>query len=236
MYTDPTCIRAKLALELVQAAKSRNCEVYISDGTGGEFRQKLIELGASVTNQIPNMGPDRRRLMRLVYDRMKNPSDVALWTEEKPKLMLDLDRIVGPIVRGEVDLVIPARTEKAWASHPTEQVLIEKFCNRAFHAFTGVEIDCWFGPFAANLAALAMFLFRQEDGTDDKWMSIHGPRVDIIGQGLLVKSVDVPNYRYDADQRAEEEGNTDLILKRVAQINNLVPALHARAKALHLCK
>ncbi len=233
MYHDQNSVRSQLARELVSKAKSRECLVRISDGTGGQFRRDIELRGANVSEQVQGMGPDRRRLMRLVYRNMEM-RDVALWTEEKPSLIDDLELIIGPIMMDQADLVIPARTEEAWATHPPEQVLIEKFCNRAFKAFTNVEIDCWFGPFAANAKALGHFIAREEDGTDDKWMSIHGPRVDVIAAGLRVKSVPVPKYRYDARQRAEEEGNTALILKRVEQANNLVPALYARAKALGL--
>lgn len=236
MYPDPSSVRAELARDLAQGARERNCEVYVSDGTGGRFREGLIDLRVNVSNQIPGMGPDRRRLMQLVCEHM-GPWDVALWTEEKPSLMLDIALIVEPIFGRHADLVIPARTDEAWMSHPREQIFIEKFCNTVFAAATGAEVDCWFGPFAATRDVIRKFFLKEpEEGGDDKWLSIHRPRIDAIAAGIPVASVFVPNYRYDARQRAEEEGNIGMMEKRVAQCNSLVPPLLARAKQLGLCK
>jgi hypothetical protein len=226
-YNSVKDTRAKIALRTVAKATGKGLSAFISDGTGGEFREQIISLGATVSDQPSDttMGADRRRILKLAADSL--PDDgIVFWTEpEKDTLIQDIPLLVRPILEHRIDLVIPARSRAGWDTYPPEQVDIERFGNRAFQAFTGVEADIWFGPFAANKRALQHFLdYTGEYG--DKWDSIHIPRVSIFATGLAVMSIFSPNFRYPAEQCKEEEGNPTLILKRLNQMNNLIPALY----------
>lgn len=225
-------VRAKLAIQMVAAAKQNNYRVVVVNSSPADFQSELTERGAIVFHQDPNlgMGSSRRQAMTEAA-KLAKEHDAIIWMEpEKWTLVQSLDAIMWPVVRDQYDLVVPERSQISLSSYPPEQQHAEMLGNLAFQYLTGKHLDAWFGPFAMNQKALKYFL--EYDGEyGDKWDSIFIPRLRIIKDGLRVASVLV-DYVHPKEQTKEETGNLAFLVKRIEQLLNLVPALQKEAQKL----
>lgn len=224
-------IRAGLAKSLFEKAINYGYLVVVIDGGSSEkilkgFRKKGVIL-ESHEQKGKKFGPGRRKGIKIAYDLGK---EVIVWIEaEKDELIAELEKIVEPIITGEADLVIPAR--KSLNSYLGYQQLLERFGNRFFKLLTGKNLDMWFGPRAFNRGVAKYFLsYSGEYG--DLWESIFIPVLDAIHKSKKVKSTEV-DYSYPRSQ-AEVEKNPEFYVKRVLQLNNIIPALGDYWKKLNL--
>lgn len=109
--------------------------------------------------------------------------------------------------------------------HTPEQVYYYLFCRTVASYLVGFDLDYAFGPMIVTKASAPFFLnYSGEYG--DLWDSVLIPRLRIIRSGLsyAVKTVDFNN---DPRMTAIESGNLKMILKRVGQLQNVVPSLIA---------
>lgn len=230
LYKDVNDVRAQLALRFASLAEGASWPMTVVDaGSPKEFVDAMYERGAHVllAPLSMKMGACRRQAMDYAL-AFAGDEGVVIWSEpEKHPLICDIGKIADPILSGRVDMVVPQRSEAGMASYPPEQADAERIGNRAFQYLTGMALDVWFGVFAANAKALRYFLeYNGEYG--DLWDSIIVPRVTAIKDGVCVASVPV-SYTHPPEQTSQETGNVGFLLKRLAQLQNLVPSLQKEA-------
>lgn len=179
-----------------------------------------------------SMGAGRRQAMALAAANCQ-PGGVVVWMEpEKLDFVRWIKQAAEPILLGQADLVLPKR--KSLHTYPLEQQLAEQLGNLTVESLLGQEFDFWFGPRLWSPQALHHMLDYAKPGSrdyGDKWDSIMIPCLRAMADGLRVVSVEV-GYEHPPEQTQEEEGDVELIAKRIAQLHNIVPAL--RAEVVHL--
>lgn len=134
-------------------------------------------------------------------------------------------RAADPIVRGEADIVVPARDAAGWESYPPYQVHSEKNANATYNRLLHTEgmlkddfdLDHFFGPrlFANTPEMLELFsrnfMFVPKEtskvqrlvSVDRYSNSTYFPVVQALAEGRRVHSVTVP-FRLPPEQRAME--------------------------------
>lgn len=227
-------LRLKLAVKTVEIARSQNYEVVIVDGGSPvEFRDIVRRAGAMLFDEtVRGMGPSRRQA-KLEAGKLAGIDGVVVWMEpEKHTFVNQISRVTMPLINGSADLVIPAR--KSLHTYPREQQHAEEIGNLAAYYLTGKKLDFWFGPRVMNRLALDIFL-KYDGRYGDKWDSIQIPVLECIAAGLNVVGVEV-DYSPPAEQTKTEEGNVGMLIKRIDQLQNLVPSLAKAAEILGLQK
>jgi glycosyltransferase involved in cell wall biosynthesis len=221
-------LRARVALRAVREAVGLGYEIVVVDGgSPKEFVSKLKSLGARVYRQKDKgMGIARREAMRWA---LKLEGEVMVWMEpEKAPLVSMLQRVVRPILDGEVDLAIAGR--KSLGSYPTEQQHGEWLINRYWQLLTGNDWDISFGPRVWKTKFTDYFL--SYDGRfGDKWDSIFIPVMEMLEDGRRVEEVEV-DYRHPKELVKIEEGDLGFLEKRVEQLSRLVKALKGEWKSM----
>ena len=149
-------------------------------------------------------------------------SPIVGWMEpEKEGYVSQIEKTVVPILNNEADLVVPKR--KSLKSYPISQQYAEHFGNTIWKELTGVALDMWSGPRTWKRELSSYFLdYKGEYG--DLWDSIFIPVMNVIYDGKGVLSVDI-NYTHPKEQTELEEGDSEFSIKRLNQLNNLIPAL-----------
>jgi hypothetical protein len=231
-YKDPEDIRAHLALKMLDSALDFDFPTVVVDGgSHPDFIAQMRKRDAHVFGEeAPGMGPGRRQALRLASD-MAGADGAIVWMEpEKEPLITEIGYCEELIWAGQADMVIPKRM--SLSSYPTEQAHAEMMGNLAFQYMTGHALDIWFGPMVLNRLALQYFL--DYDGKyGDKWDSIHIPRLHVIKAGLQVESVNV-DYDHPQEQTKQETGDLSFLIKRIDQLQNLVPTFWQEAYELGL--
>lgn len=193
------------------------------------FLEILQQLGVVlVEQQSAGMGNIRREA--LVAASVHFPSARYLcWLEpEKPDLVRYIVPMVHQMEREQSDFGIFNRTDMA--SYPPEQAHYYLFCRAVATKLIGFDVDYSFGPMMVTRSSISHFLkYQGEHG--DKWDSILIPRLRIIKAGLRV-SVLFVYFQNDARMTRVESGNPAIILKRLEQLNNVVPSLIAEWQRL----
>lgn len=230
-------IRAQLAMKTVLEALYHHYPLVIVDGGSPPMLLGMMrEQGADVhPQQGSGIGPAHRQLFELASERAGDDGAICWVEAEKWPLVAELWKATSPVLNGEADLVLPCRTDEAWASYPPEQQLQEKFCNMAAAAITGLALDWFWGPFVASQAAIGHFIGYKDD-YGGRYDSRTIPRLRVIAAGLRVTGVTV-NYIHPPEQTAEETGVLEpFIMRRVEQVCNQVPPMYQEAKKLGLRK
>ena len=134
-------------------------------------------------------------------------------------------KTISPILNREAAIVVPKR--KSFKSYPTAQQHSESFVNTFWEEMTGIELDITLGPRTMDRRVCSYFIDYELYGYrfGDKWESLFLPLIDMIKDGQKVISVDV-DYRHPASQRRYEEGNLEMTMKRLEQLNCLVTHLY----------
>lgn len=233
-YKSMSEVRVPLALRMLEEAQSRGYSVVAVDGgSPPEFLAAMIERGATVHSQeAKGMGPAHRQVFRLAAEAAGADGFVNWVEAEKWQLVRNLIYVNYPVLKGEADLVMPGRAETGFRSYPPEQMHQEKFCNLALRAITGIEADWFWGPFAANRAAIQHFIDYHEENEERSYNGRSVPKIRCIAAGLRVRGVTV-GYTHPPAQTAEETGNWEFIKRRIAQIGQ-VTAMADEAKRLGL--
>ncbi|MFA5887126.1 MAG: hypothetical protein WC852_00220 [Candidatus Nanoarchaeia archaeon] len=221
-------MRAEIAKKTVRNAADLGYPIVIVDGgSSDELLKEFQSYGQNVYVHVEpkmGMGESRRHALNLA---MKLGRHVIAWVEpEKENYIHSIAKTVEPIFDGSADLVVPRRA--SLASYPLGQQQAESMGNLFWNKLTGHDLDMWFGPRTFRRDISAYFTtYNGEYG--DKWDSIFIPVMDAIIGGENVKSVTV-DYTHPAEQTAFEEQDLSLYLKRVKQLENLLPALETHWK------
>lgn len=230
---DDSEVRARLALETIRGLVKLYPVVVVDGGSPKEFRQKIVDCGAVLLDEVPGgMGAGRRQAMHSASE-IASEGGAVVWMEpEKLSLVSSIEKIVDPILSRKADLVIPRRI--SMRSYPQEQIYAEWLGNKIFNGIVGrgSNYDIWFGPFAANKKALRHFL-DYNGMYGDRWDSILIPRLEIIKDGLVVSDVPV-EYSHPSEQTKEEEGDMMFMHKRIIQLSSLVDAFIKEGKRLKM--
>ena len=216
-------LRFWLASDFVKAAVDAGYEVAILDGSPDpSIAKHFFALGTHVFRQTAKgMGPGRRELFRIIRVIKKinglgrmNERTVVLWTEpEKVDVVRLIPEIVAPIVRGEADIVVPYRNDELFrATYPPFQYQSEMWADSVWSQVTGLRGGPMFGPVAFDIRHAHIFANadpRRYGLTDlhDRYVQHLAP-LEAIRRGLRVQTVEV-DFRYPAEQKAEEEGVAD---------------------------
>ena len=233
-YDDTHEIRARLALRMVQAARTLGIRVVTVDSSPNpRMKECLAGNGAEVIRETEGatMGAGRRQALAYVKN-LAAPDDAIVWMDpEKAPLIQFLEEICLPILSSTADIVVPGRSEEGLASYPAVQAAYERCGNASFALLTRRALDVWFGPRAMNRAGVEEFLaYAGEYG--DRWDSIFIPVVRALKHGLRVGPC-VVEYHHPAEQTAAESRDLRLgLLKRLDQLHSLVTALYKEAVAL----
>lgn len=222
-------LRAGLAEDTIRDALELGYDVSVIDGgSADEFLQRLEAYGAHIEAEEGNtMGAGRRQALRKARDSGRM---IVAWTEpEKVDYVGSIAATSLPIIEGAVDLVVPER--KSLESYPVAQQHSERFGNAVFQGLTGRDLDVFIGPRTIGEKAFGYFLgYDGEYG--DLWDSIFIPVLESIyfGGGVIGVPID---FEYPEEQRRFEERHAaGFNIKRLAQLDNLVPALIEHWKKL----
>ncbi len=205
----------------------------VDGGSTPGFLRQLEQTGAGIYSQMtPGMGQGRKETLTHAAER-GDTDTVYIWLEpEKYTIVSLLERLIEPIQDGRVDITIPDRGDLA--SYPEEQRHAELFGNEAFRLLTGHSLDMWSGVRVMNREALQYFLdYEGEYG--NLWDQHFVPVIRAIAFGLEVLSVPV-DYVHPPEQTAAEAADPEMILKRLKQLDNLIPAIHMAALDLGMLK
>lgn len=243
-FSKKLCLRARLALETTKKAAQLGLPIVVVDGGScQELRVGIIEQGAMLVDEKEHgMGPSRRQAIREAAG-VAGPDGTVLWMEpEKWTLISQVFHLEHEMENyafaedapssARADIVVPKR--RSMASYPPIQQAAELLGNMYFAKATGHALDVWVGPRLIGPRALPYFLdYKGEYG--DKWDSIFIPIVRAIADGLKVVGCEV-GYVHSPGQTAEEEKDPDMDLKRLGQLQSLVPSFYAEARKLGLLK
>lgn len=221
-------LRANLAEKTIKNAVNLGHKMVVVDGGSDDWFLKRIEgCGAEVYLQtVSGMGGGRREVLRYAYD-LNTP--LVAWTEpEKESYIKEIFKTAMPILEGKADLVVPERRIKLdreqyfLPNYPTSQQNAELFGDACWRELTGTDLDMWCGPRTWK-RELSDYFLKYEGSYGDKWDSIFIPVMHAILDGKKVIGTKV-NYIHPKEQTFIEEGNYDFTIKRLDQLNNLVPA------------
>mgnify|MGYP001565291863 CR=1 FL=1 len=167
------------------------------------------------------MGAVRRETLKV---SMKNFGDTKyhLWLEpEKPNFPILAKNVIAELDQVGAEFCLFNR--RSMDSYPPEQMYYYSFCRAVATQLVGYDLDYGFGPMIITKAS-APFFFNYGGEYGDLWDAILIPRLRIIRSNLsyVVKTVDFVN---DQRMTAIESGNQEMILKRVEQLQNVVPSL-----------
>ncbi len=191
--------------------------------------QTLRQLGVVlVEQQSAGMGNVRREALTAACAHFPNTQYLCWLEPEKPGLIQYIVPMAHQMEREQSALGIFNRNDMA--SYPLEQAHYYLFCRAVATQLIGFDVDYAFGPMMVTRSSISYFLeYQGEYG--DKWDSILVPRLRIIKDGLNV-SVLPTDFQNDVRMRRVESGNPTVILKRMEQLNNVVPSLIAEWQRL----
>jgi hypothetical protein len=125
--------------------------------------------------------------------------------------MLSQDAVLGLFNRGRMN------------SYPQEQAYYYLFCRAVASQLFGFDTDYAFGPMIMTKKSLPYFLdYRGDYG--NLWDSILIPRVRLFYDRERI-CISHAAFQNDERMKLAESGDPEFILKRVRQIDNVIPSL-----------
>ncbi len=218
-------VRASIAVGTIRTAY--DCGINVSVVDGGSFPEFLRDIERYATIIPEARGSTMGKGRRQVITALPSARPVHAWSEpEKKRLMRYLGYCALQILEGKTDFVVPGRI--SLNSYPTAQQHAEKLGNIIFGDITETRaldlLDIWFGPKMWK-KELTDLCFLQYDGRlGDRWETLPVAVMNAIIAGHNVLGVKVP-YRNDPRQTEIEEHDVGFHIKRLEQLNNLVPAI-----------
>jgi hypothetical protein len=236
-------LRGDLAIETLRQAKEKGYQLMIVDGGSSEsFKNHLKGLGVDVHNQMEGgMSASRRQTFKEAA--ILPGVEVICWIEpEKVSMIENINKAAKPIIEGDADIVIPARTAESFKTYPEQQVISEQKLNRLFSTIlrlTGLwpknspDMDSSFGPriFKNDPEILNIFTcqFKLKENSrlaqavkpDNYSNAIFFPIMLALERKLRVVSSPV-DYVHPKIQTEYETGNAEYERKRIDQKNDIV--------------
>lgn len=201
--------------------------IYIE--TPGFVLKTLRQLGiVLIEQQSAGMGNIRREALSAACAHFPNAQYLCWLEPEKPGLVEYIVPMAHQMEREQSALSIFNRNDMA--SYPPEQAHCYLFCRAVATQLIGFDVDYAFGPMMVARSSISYFLeYQGEYG--DKWDSILVPRLRILRDELNV-SVLSTDFQNDVRMTRVESGNPTVILKRMEQLNNVIPSLIAEWQRL----
>lgn len=198
-----------------------------------DTQQGLIEwlgrLGVIlVRQQSKGMGNVRREALMAAMQCFPDTSYFCWLEPEKPDIIRFLATLAQKMEQEKSALGLFSRIDMA--SYPPEQGHYYLFCRAVASYMVGFDIDYAFGPMMMTSQAVTYFL-RYQGEYGDKWDSILIPRLRTIRDGHIVSMLPI-NFQNDSKMTSVESGNRRMILKRLEQLNNVIPSLVAEWEKL----
>ena len=174
-----------------------------------------------VEQESHGMGNIRREAIATACSLFPNATYYCWLEPEKSNLPMFIPSIVRIMYQQDSELGLFNRT--CMVSYPTEQALTYLFCRTVASNLVTFDIDYAFGPMVMSKRAIQYVLdYSGEYG--DKWEAILIPRLRIIKEGLGISIVPI-DFENDSRMTAIESGNPTMVLKRLGQLNNIIPSL-----------
>lgn len=219
-------LRAQIALDTMRQLQLHGmpCVVVYTD-CDATYLQQLEKLGAQlVLQEKSGMGNARRQALQSAYSRTQDET-YLLWLEpEKPDLPRFAPNMYEHMLANKSPLGLFNRSQVSMNSYPSEQAHYYLFCRAVASALVGADIDYAFGPMMLRREAASRFLsYTGKYG--DLWAAILVPRIPLIKRCLF--SVIEVDFQNDPRMTLIESGDTEIIMKRLQQFNNVIPALIA---------
>lgn len=230
-------LRGELALSMLTCAHKRHALVVVDGGSDSAFLGALKDRGIPTVAQAAK-GISRARQQG--YDALfLNPVINAFVTLEPEKTSFIhhgcVTAAADPILKGEADIVIPARSEEGWESLPPFQRESEQSANAAYSGilrkigwWKGPDLDLFFGPRLFGRSAYHFFtrwhefqpdpLIDSQADMDPSGYSdaLFFPLVYALASKMRIVQVEVP-YVHPMVQTAVETGNEEMDQKRKRQ-------------------
>lgn len=247
-------IRGDLAIDLFKEAKNRGYQVIVVDGKSSKTFQreiKNIENIIFVRRQSPNRSPAKRQAIKIAA-KQDGVKVIVLTEAEKVSLVTDcIPILVKPILEGKVNIVVPKRENKLFAStYPSYMYESEIEGNKMYNEILRVhgllnnsdeDLDMFFGPrvFRNDKKIISIFMRKyslssmQSSFTKDFFdvedysNTLYFPIVLGLKKHFQIKSVTVP-FTYPKVQKENEEKELALFLekRKNQRLSILVELLH----------
>ena len=218
-------IRAEIFLDTAIICANSNIELTaVYKDCSKFYLEQLEDIGVLLfEQQTQGMGAVRREAMRFSINKFGS-NHYYLWFEpEKPSFPPLAQNVTAKL--GQVKAKFCFFNRRNLDSYPPEQAYYYLFCRSVASQLVGYDLDYAFGPMIMTKTSSKFFLdYKGEYG--DLWDSILIPRLRIIRSNLssIITSVDFKN---DPRMTKIESGNPEMILKRVRQLQNVIPSLIA---------
>ena len=196
--------------------------IAVFEDCSDEYIRTVSDLGVVVTQQSkPGMSNARREALRVSFDHYPEATH-CLWLEpEKPGIPRFASGLVKRMLESNAALGLFNRL--SMKSYPSEQAYYYLFCRAVASRLVGFDLDYAFGPMILTRESIPFFL-DYSDEYGGLWDSILIPRLRVIKSGLVVVTRDI-RFSNDPRMTEMESGNQSIILKRIRQLNNVVPSL-----------
>lgn len=216
-------VRSEVFMDSVIALNKNSIPcVALTTETSNQFIQKIEGLDVVVLSQESvGMGNIRREVLSKTIS-LYPEIDFYLWMEpEKLNLVKFINAMANLMNVEKSDLGIFNRN--SMNSYPEEQAYYYLFCRKVASRLLGFDFDYAFGPIMMSKLGAKYFLdYNGEYG--DRWESIMIPRLRAINDGLKFSVLNI-NFENDPRMTDVESGDSDMILKRIDQLNNVIPSL-----------
>lgn len=221
-------LRAELAIESVWAARTQGWQFIAGDCSSPQVRTLLKEAGAVIVESRQGLGPQKRAAIWEAMRSLQSGDDIIITMEPERASLIPL---LKPFIEESfnVEILVIGRLTKSMETYPFFQQFAENYGNEVFRLLTGRAFDVWFGPraFTARNSDLFLNYNPASCGGSDMWDSFFVPLIDAIAQCRTISQVLLP-FKYPPAQLEQEKEDIEMCLKRLEQLNNIVPALKAR--------
>jgi hypothetical protein len=245
-------IRAQLAQEFIRsAAESMHWPVIVDGGSDESFLQGLSDCIAQTfyeRQEASGMSEGRRIAFRKAREHIPDLEAVVMTEPEKTDLIrniANIDRLIGPIVKGTADITILNRTEESFRSLPLYQAQSERAANMILNDLLREHgllkpndryLDLFSGPKAVSAGALHLFerVWTFNDRVDllshrslkndtlDMYVnSLFFPVYQALKDNLRVVPVGI-DLRYPKEQTSVERGDPEFERKRDRQRSSII--------------
>jgi len=227
--TDPIeALRATVFLDTAQSHRDLGLPLFaVFVDCSDVYLEKLTQLGVTLEHQSESrMGGIRRQALRSASSAFPHATHF-LWCEpEKPAFaQIAFANAEAIVSSGDTSYFF---NRLSMTSYPAEQAHYYLFARSVASALLLFDFDYAFGPMILARCALRHFVeYRSEYG--DLWDSILVPRLRLMKSGLPFQILNVA-FQNDCRMTKVETGHPGIILKRLQQLNNVIPSL------VHECK
>ncbi|MFH1246305.1 MAG: hypothetical protein V1489_00830 [Candidatus Liptonbacteria bacterium] len=242
-YPDPNDVRAKLACETARNAVGLGYTILtVDDGSHpaaveNMAKARMVILFADAKGNA-NCRP---QAFRAGWELVRDYDGAVCFLEaEKTDLPKEAHPGFERILDGWADLVNFNRTKRAHRTYPAFQRYTESAGNEILHLILMKDAprfrpDGFYGGRAVGKGGIEYF--ANPDETVKKfagnWGITHLPMLKMVRDGMRVATLDV-NIEYPPAQRAAEENDLTMALRRVTQLVSLTEGTLAYAEAIGL--